>query len=125
LDAKRLPRGRVARAADEGTCGGNVSTLVLSQKSQEAVAIGVTVQSEPTLIVTVLEIRNGRVRLGFEAAKNIPAHRQEVWDRIRDYEPLLTGSWYRISLRSSHAQVRRIPDTGMTAAPTRACVRAA
>jgi carbon storage regulator len=66
--------------------------LVLSRKSQEAVVIGATDHSEPTLIVTVLEIRNGRVRLGFEAAKDIPVHRQEVWDRIRNYEPPLTGS---------------------------------
>jgi len=61
--------------------------LVLSRKSQEAVVIGATVQSEPTLIVTVLEIRNGRVRLGFEAANDIPIHRQEVWLRTRNWVP--------------------------------------
>jgi len=58
--------------------------LVLSRKSQEAVVVGGSVDSEPTLIVRVLEIRNGRVKLGFEVAKDIPVHRQEVWDRIRD-----------------------------------------
>ena len=61
--------------------------LVLSRKSQESVVIGGSVDSEPTLIVRVLEIRNGRVRLGFEAAKDIPVHREEVWDRIRDSVP--------------------------------------
>ena len=63
--------------------------LVLSRKSQEAVVIGGSVNSEPTLIVTVLEIRDGRVRLGFEAAKDIQVHRQEVWELIRNCVPPL------------------------------------
>jgi carbon storage regulator len=58
--------------------------LVLSRKSQESVVVGGSANSEPTLIVRVLEIRNGRVKLGFEVAKDIPVHRQEVWERIRD-----------------------------------------
>jgi carbon storage regulator len=64
--------------------------LVLSRKSQESVVVGGSVNSEPTVIVRVLEIRNGRVRLGIEAAKDIPIHREEVWDRIRDSVPPLT-----------------------------------
>ena len=64
--------------------------LVLSRKSQESVIVGGSVNSEPTVIVRVLEIRNGRVRLGFEAAKDIPVHREEVWDRIRESVPPLT-----------------------------------
>jgi len=61
--------------------------LVLSRKSQEAVVVGGSVDSKPTLIVTVLEIRGGRVKLGFEVAKDVPVHRQEVWERIREGEP--------------------------------------
>ncbi len=61
--------------------------LVLSRKSREAVVVGGSVDSEPTLIVTVLEIRGGRVKLGFEVAKDVPVHRQEVWERIREGEP--------------------------------------
>ena len=38
---------------------------------------------EPSLKVTVLEIKNDRVRLGFEAPAEIPVHRSEVWERIR------------------------------------------
>ena len=64
--------------------------LVLSRKSQEAVVVGGSVNSEPTLIVRVLEIRDGRVKLGFDLAKEIPVHRQEVWDRIRDGLPPVT-----------------------------------
>jgi carbon storage regulator len=32
--------------------------------------------------VTVLGIRGGSVRLGFEADDGIPIHRAEIWDRI-------------------------------------------
>ena len=39
---------------------------------------------ESLLRVTVLEIKNGCVRLGFEADASIPVHRSEVWERIRE-----------------------------------------
>jgi len=61
--------------------------LVLTRKIQEAVVVGGSVNVDPTLIVTVLEIRSGRVKLGFEVAKDVPVHRQEVWKRIRGNEP--------------------------------------
>jgi carbon storage regulator len=57
--------------------------LVLSRKSQECVVVGGSAGSEPMLKVTVLEIRGGSVRLGFEAPAEIPVHRWEVWERIR------------------------------------------
>lgn len=58
--------------------------LVLSRKTQESVVVGGLENSEPPMIVTVLEIRGGRVRLGFEVAKDVPVHRQEVWERLRE-----------------------------------------
>jgi carbon storage regulator len=57
--------------------------LVLSRKSREVVVVGGTGAFEPLLKVTVLEIKNDRVRLGFEADAGILVHRQEVWQRIR------------------------------------------
>jgi carbon storage regulator len=57
--------------------------LVLSRKSQESVVIGGPDGSAPLLKVTVLEIRGGKVRLGFEADADLPVHRLEVWERIR------------------------------------------
>ena len=56
--------------------------LVLSRKSQESVVVGGPGALEPLLKVTVLEIKNDRVRLGFEADTAIPVHRWEVWERI-------------------------------------------
>jgi carbon storage regulator len=57
--------------------------LVLSRKSQEAVVVGGTGGFERLFKVTVLEIRGGKVRLGFEVDKEVPVHRWEVWERIR------------------------------------------
>jgi carbon storage regulator len=57
--------------------------LVLSRKSNESVVVGGPGPFEQLLKVTVLEIKNDRVRLGFEADAAIPVHRWEVWERIR------------------------------------------
>jgi carbon storage regulator len=58
--------------------------LVLTRKSQESVVVGGSSGFESLLIVTVIEIANGKVRLGFEVDKSVPVHRHEVWERIRD-----------------------------------------
>lgn len=57
--------------------------LVLSRKSREAVAVGGSVDREPLLKVTVLEINGLSVRLGFEAEADLLIHRWEVWERLR------------------------------------------
>lgn len=57
--------------------------LILSRKTKEAVAVGGANGSEQLLKVTVLEIKRGCVRLGFEAAAEIPIHRWEIWERLQ------------------------------------------
>jgi carbon storage regulator len=57
--------------------------LVLSRKNNESIVVGGPGPFEQLLKVTVLEIKNDRVRLGFEADAGIPVHRWEVWERIR------------------------------------------
>jgi carbon storage regulator CsrA len=57
--------------------------LVLSRKSHEAVVISGADGLEQLLKVTVLETSGGRVKLGFEAHKDFPIHRAEVWERMR------------------------------------------
>jgi carbon storage regulator CsrA len=54
--------------------------LVLSRKTEESVVVG----DGPTrlLKVTVLAIRSGIVKLGFEAADDVTVHRAEVWNRL-------------------------------------------
>lgn len=56
--------------------------LVLTRKIEESVAVGGCDGSERTLKVTVLDIRGGKVKLGFEGAAGVPVHRWEVWQRI-------------------------------------------
>ena len=57
--------------------------LVLSRRSLESVVVGGSGDVEPMLKVTVLQINGASVRLGFEAGKEVPVHRWEVWERIR------------------------------------------
>jgi carbon storage regulator len=57
--------------------------LVLTRKCQEIVVVGGAGGFESTIKITVLGMKNGKVRLGFEAAENVPVHRLEVWERIR------------------------------------------
>jgi carbon storage regulator len=56
--------------------------LVLSRKKQESVMVGGCSGFERMLKVTVIEIRGGKVRLGFDASADLPVHRTEVWERI-------------------------------------------
>ena len=67
--------------------------LVLSRKEHEAVVIGGSVGVERMVKVTVVGIKNGHVRLGFEADADVPVHRLEVWERICD-ETRLADSPY-------------------------------
>ena len=51
--------------------------LVLSRKKNETVVV------DDTIRITVVEIRGDKVRLGIEASREVPVHRQEVYDAIR------------------------------------------
>ncbi|HHK40954.1 MAG TPA: carbon storage regulator [Planctomycetaceae bacterium] len=51
--------------------------LVLSRKKDESIIIN------DDIVVTVVEIRRDKVRLGFEAPKDVPIHRREVYEAIR------------------------------------------
>jgi carbon storage regulator len=55
--------------------------LVLSRKKNETLVIG------DNISVVVIEIRGDKVRLGIEAPKEIPVHRQEVYDAIHRNDP--------------------------------------
>ena len=40
--------------------------------------------SNEKIVITVLEIRGNQVRIGIEAPKHIPVHREEIYQRIRN-----------------------------------------
>ncbi len=50
--------------------------LVLSRKKNESIVIN------NDIVITVVEIRGDKVRLGIEAPKDVPVHRQEVYEAI-------------------------------------------
>lgn len=50
--------------------------LVLSRKKNESIVIN------DNITVVVVEIRDGKVRLGIDAPKEVPVHRREVWETI-------------------------------------------
>jgi len=50
--------------------------LVLSRKKNESIVIN------NDIIVTVVEIRGDKVRLGIVAPKEVPVHREEVYEAI-------------------------------------------
>jgi carbon storage regulator len=54
--------------------------LVLSRKKNESIVIN------NDITVTVVEIRGDKVRLGIVAPKEVPVHRQEVYDAIHGRE---------------------------------------
>jgi carbon storage regulator len=51
--------------------------LVLTRKTNESIVIG------DDIVVTVVEIRGDKVRLGFAAPKEVTVHRREVYDKIK------------------------------------------
>jgi len=54
--------------------------LVLSRKKNEVIVIG---EGENEVRLMVVEIRGDKVRLGIEAPRETPVHRQEVYDAIK------------------------------------------
>lgn len=50
--------------------------LVLSRKKNESVVIN------DKIVVTVIEVRGDKVRLGIEAPRDVSVHRQEVLEAI-------------------------------------------
>jgi len=55
--------------------------LVLSRKKNESIVIN------NDITVTVVEIRGDKVRLGIVAPKEVPVHRQEVFEAIHGKPP--------------------------------------
>lgn len=51
--------------------------LVLTRHRGESIIIG------DDIVITVVDIRGDRVRLGITAPAPVPVHRREVYDRIR------------------------------------------
>ncbi len=60
--------------------------LVLSRKKNESIIIG------DDITIVVVDIRGDKVRLGVEAPKTTPVHRNEVYEAIRRHQSQATDS---------------------------------
>jgi len=59
------------------TSGQELTMLVLSRKKNESIVI------DDRIVITVVEIRGDKVRLGIQAPRDVAVHRQEVYDALR------------------------------------------
>jgi carbon storage regulator len=51
--------------------------LILTRRVGETIVIG------PDVSVTVLGVKGGQIRIGVNAPKEVPVHRQEIADKIK------------------------------------------
>ena len=74
--------------------------LVLSRQRDESIMIG------DNIVITIVDIRGDKVRLGINAPAEIPVHRQEVYEAIQ-----------RENLRASRLDPRDAQALGKPSAP--------
>ena len=55
--------------------------LVLTRKAGETIRIG------EDIVITINSVRGGKVLLGIEAPRDVPVHREEVFERIKAGTP--------------------------------------
>ena len=56
--------------------------LVLTRTRGKRIVVG------DDIVITVVDIRGDRVKLGFSCPDEIPVHREEVFRRIHENEPI-------------------------------------
>ena len=56
--------------------------LVLSRHKDEAIIIGDDIK------ITIVDVRGDKVRLGIDAPRSIPVHREEIYDIIQKEKKL-------------------------------------
>ena len=54
--------------------------LILSRHKNKRIMIG---EGDERITITVIDIREDKVRLGIEAPRSVPVHREEVYELIR------------------------------------------
>ena len=63
--------------------------LILTRKVGEVIMIG------DDIVVKVLGVRSGQVKIGVEAPRALPVHRQEIFERIQSESAAGNGSQAR------------------------------
>lgn len=52
--------------------------LILTRRSGESINIG------DDIVIRVLAVNGGQIRIGVEAPKEVPVHREEIYERIQN-----------------------------------------
>jgi carbon storage regulator len=78
--------------------------LVLSRHRDESIIIG------DNIIITVVDIRGDKVRLGIQAPIDIPVHRQEVYEAIKREEARRKQAEEQAKQRPEQQQGQQPPD---------------
>ena len=68
--------------------------LVLSRKNGEAIVI------DGAIKIQVIEVKGHVVRLGIEAPKEIPVHRSEIYEQLRETETALAPPEKKLTPKS-------------------------
>jgi carbon storage regulator len=64
--------------------------LILTRKLNEAIIIG---DEKTPITIRVISITRGQVRLGIDAPKNVPVHREEIFNKIlAEHQPTEAGN---------------------------------
>lgn len=63
--------------------------LVLSRKKNESIVI------DDNIVITVVEIRGDKVRLGIQAPREVPVHRSEIHAAIQSEQAALSNEGTR------------------------------
>jgi carbon storage regulator len=73
LGAKASRKSRKAENNDQGVD----KVLILTRRTGETLNIGDDIQ------ITVLGIKGNQVRIGINAPKDVPVHREEIYEKIK------------------------------------------
>ena len=85
--------------------------LVLSRKKNESIII------DDKIVITVIEIRGDKVRLGIEAPREVAIHRSEVRDAIAAAEVSIPHVEEEVLSHQNPGQSNQIVDAAAIATP--------
>jgi carbon storage regulator len=99
---RRIRSAPAFRSVRRGTLTANkeCAMLVLSRQRDESIMIG------DNIVITVVDIRGDKVRLGINAPTEVPVHRQEVYEAIQ-----------RENLRASRLEPQDVRDLSKNRTP--------
>lgn len=78
--------------------------LILSRRVAESVMIGTDI------VITILGVKGNQVRVAIDAPKEVPVHREEVFERIKNGAPA-HGSAVRFNSTASAPVDRSVHDS--------------